>query len=133
MPHIISSVREAQLSPWEIRILRVVRSETRQEKAIARCVRLNELIVSEFVTELMLKGYVERRRRRWMLFFSREYFSITLEGLAALEAAEGSVDRIMEFLKESGQKIAGEIMAAMPPLAWDAAKATYKVAKFILR
>jgi DNA-binding MarR family transcriptional regulator len=126
-------VREAQLSPWEVRILRVVRSETRQEKAIARCVRLNELIVSEFVTELMLKGYIERRRRRWMLFFSREYFSITLEGLAALEAAENSVDRIMEFIKDSGQKLAGEVMAAMPPLAWDAAKATYKVAKFILK
>jgi DNA-binding MarR family transcriptional regulator len=129
----ISGVKEAQLSPWEIRILRVVRSETRQEKAIARCVRLNDLIVAEFVTELMLKGYIERRRRRWMLFFSREYFSITLEGLAALEAAEGSVDRIMEFLKDSGQKLAGEIMTAMPPLAWDAAKATYKMAKFILK
>ncbi len=126
-------MREAQLSLWEIRILRVVRSETRQEKSIAKCVRLNDLIVSEFVTELMLKGYVERRRRRWLLFFSREYFSITLEGLAALEAAESNVDRIMEFLKDSGQKLAGEVMAAMPPLAWDAAKATYKMAKFILK
>jgi len=124
---------EAKLSPWEIRILRVVRSETRQEKTIARCVRLNDLIVSEFVTELMLKGYIERREHRWMIFFSREYFSITLEGLAALEAAENSVDRIMEFLKDSGQKLAGEIRAAMPPLAWDAAKATYKIAKFILK
>jgi DNA-binding MarR family transcriptional regulator len=124
---------EAQLSPWEIKILQVVRSETRQEKAIAKYVRLNELIVSEFVTELMLKGYIERRRRRWMLFFSREYFSITLEGLTALEAAECRVDRIIEFLKDSGQKITGEIMAAMPPLAWDAAKATYKMAKFILK
>jgi len=121
-----------QLSHWEARILKVVRGEARQEKAIARSIQLNELIVSEFVTDLMLKGYIERRRRRWMLFFSREYFSITLEGLAALEATESGVDRMMEFLKD-GQRLAGEIVAAMPPLAWDAAKATYRVAKFILK
>jgi len=127
-------MREAspQLNHWEARILKVVRGEARQEMAIARSIQLNELIVSEFVTDLMLKGYIERRRRRWMLFFSREYFSITLEGLAALEATESGVDRMMEFLKD-GQRLAGEIVAAMPPLAWDAAKATYRVAKFILK
>jgi DNA-binding MarR family transcriptional regulator len=129
----ISTVKELQLSPWEVRILQVVRSATRQEKAIAKYLRLNDLIVSEFVTELMLKGYIERRRRRWMLFFSREYFSITIEGLAALEAAESKIDRIMEFLKDSSQRLAGGILAAMPPLARDAAKTTYKMAKFILK
>lgn len=130
----VSDVREAvQLSSWEARILRAVRSQSRQEKAIAKNIRLNEMLVAEFVTELMLKGYVERRRRKWMFFFSREYFSITLEGLAALEAAESSIDRIMEFIKDGGQRLAGEILNTMPPLAWDAAKATYRVAKFILK
>jgi len=129
----IHSVKETQLSTWEIRILQALRSETKQEKAIARSVRLNEQIVSEFVTELMLKGYIDRRRRRRMLFFSREYFSITLEGLAALEAGENTIERLVEFLRKSGEKLAGEIMTAMPPLALDAAKATYKMAKFILK
>ena len=122
-----------QLSPWEVRILRVVRSESRQEKDIAKNIQLNELLASEFVTELMLKGYIERRRQRWMLFFSREYFSITLEGLAALEATESSVDWIIGFIKDGSQRLAGEIRNAIPPLAWDAAKATYKVARFILK
>jgi len=128
-------VRESPaLSRLEMRILESVRGESRHEKAIVKDVRLAEPIVAEVVTDLMFKGYIERRRRRWMLFFSREYFSITFEGLAALEAATRSdLDRIMEILKERGQQMVDAILEEMPPLASGAIKATYRAAKFILK
>lgn len=122
------------LSRLEMGILESVRGGSRHEKAIVKDVRLAEPIVAEVVTDLMFKGYIERRRRRWMLFFSREYFSITFEGLAALEAATRSdLDRIMEILKERGQQMVDAILEEMPPLASGAIKATYRAAKFILK
>jgi DNA-binding MarR family transcriptional regulator len=128
-------VRESPaLSRLEMGILESVRGGSRHEKAIVKDVRLAEPIVAEVVTDLMFKGYIERRRRRWMLFFSREYFSITFEGLAALEAATRSdLDRIMEILKERGQQMVDAILEEMPPLASGAIKATYRAAKFILK
>ena len=128
------NVRESPaLSRLEMRILESVRGESRHEKAIVKDVRLAEPIVAEVVTDLMFKGYIERHRRRWMLFFSREYFSITFEGLAALEAARSDLDRIMEILKERGQQMVDAILEEMPPLASGAIKATYRAAKFILK
>jgi DNA-binding MarR family transcriptional regulator len=121
------------VNPWEIRILKSVKRKPKRERSIAKSIKLNEAIVSEFVTNLMLKGYLERRRRRWMLFFSREYFVTTVEGLAALEAVESNIDRIIELVKESGQKVANEILMSLPPLARDTVTTTYKMAKFILR
>jgi DNA-binding MarR family transcriptional regulator len=129
------NVRESPaLSHLEMGILESVRGGSRHEKAIVKDVRLAEPIVAEVITDLMFKGYIERRRRRWMLFFSREYFSITFEGLAALEAATRSdLDRIMEILKEIGQQMVDAILEEMPPLASGAIKATYRAAKFILK
>jgi DNA-binding MarR family transcriptional regulator len=124
---------ERRANPWEIRILKVIKVRAMREKSIAKCIQLNETIVSEFVTNLMFKGYIERQRRRWMLLFSREYFIITLEGLATLEAAESEIDRIMEFLRKGGQEVANEILMSLPPFARDTVKTTYKVAKFILK
>jgi DNA-binding MarR family transcriptional regulator len=129
------NVRESPaLSRLEMGILESVRGGSRHEKAIVKDVRLAEPIVAEVVTDLMFKGYIERRRRRWMLFFSREYFSITFEGLAALEdATRSDLDRIMEILKERGQQMVDAILEEMPPLASGAIKATYRAAKFILK
>jgi hypothetical protein len=81
----------------------------------------------------MLRGYIERRRRKWMFFFSKEYFTITLEGLGALETAECKIDKIIELVKEGGQQVANEILMSLPPLARDAIKTTYKTATFILK
>jgi len=94
--------RNQALSRWEVRILEALRSGSLQEKSIARRVGLDKPIVADLVTELMFKGHVERGRRRWMLFFSRECFMITAEGLAALEAAKGDIGRIVEILKARG-------------------------------
>lgn len=104
-----------------------------REKAIARRIRLDERIVADLITDLMLKGYVERRRQRWLLFFSREYFLITFEGLAALEAAKGDLDRIIEILKEKGQMVASKILDELPPLVSGTIRASYRAAKFILK
>jgi hypothetical protein len=116
-----------------MRILDALRGEKMQEKAIARRVRLDGPIVADLITGLMFKGYVERRRQRWMLFFSREYFLITFEGLAALEAARGDLDRIMEILKEKGEMVANRILDELPPVASMTIRATYRAAKFILK
>lgn len=125
--------RNQALSRWEVRILEALRSGSLQEKSIARRVGLDKPIVADLVTELMFKGHVERGRRRWMLFFSREYFMITAEGLAALEAARGDIGRIVEILKARGQAMANEILAGLPPLAAGAIKATYRATRFILK
>ena len=123
----------AALSRWEVQVLETVKAKSLQEKAIARRARLDSQIVAELITELMFKGYIERRSRRWLLFFSREYFMITFEGLAALEDARSGLDRIVEILKKKGEEVANEILDGMPPLAADTIKATYRAAKFILR
>jgi len=113
-------------------ILYAIRSESMHEKAIARHVRLDKPIVADLITDLMFKGYVERRRRRWWVFFSREYFLITVEGLAALEAARSDFDSIIEILKERGQMMANRILDELPPLVSGTIRATYRAAKFIL-
>jgi DNA-binding MarR family transcriptional regulator len=79
--------RVEELSKREIQILNCIKGQSRTEKKIAKMVRLDILIVSPLITELMLKGYVETIRRRRLFFFSREYCMITVEGLAALEQA----------------------------------------------
>ena len=53
-----------ELSKREIQILNCIKSQSRTEKKIAKMVRLDSLIVSPLITELMLKGYVETIRRR---------------------------------------------------------------------
>jgi DNA-binding MarR family transcriptional regulator len=80
-----------ELSKREIQILNCIKSQSRTEKKIAKMVRLDSLIVSPLITELMLKGYVETIRRRRLFFFSREYCTITVEGLDALETSKKSI------------------------------------------
>jgi hypothetical protein len=134
-PYLAAGVKEQGpvLDRWEMRILDALRSERMQEKAIAKHVRLDGPIVADLITGLMFKGYVERRGQKWMLFFSREYFLITLEGVAALEAARGDLDRIMEILKERGEMMANRILDELPPFASMTLRATYRAAKFILK
>ena len=68
-----------------------------------------------------------------MIFFSKEYFAITVEGLGALEATECNIDRMIELVKEGGKKVANEMLLSLPPFARDTIKTTYKVATFILK
>lgn len=125
--------RNQALSQWEMRILEELRGGSLQEKSIARRVSLDKQIAADLITGLMFKGHVERGRRRRMFFFSREYFMITTEGLAALESTRSDIDRIVEIIKARGRTMADEILAGLPPLAVVAIKATYRATRFILK
>src|SRR5215212_8147598 len=89
-----------ELSKREIQILNCIKGQSRTEKKIAKMVRLDILIVSPLITDLMLKGYVEIIRRRRLFFFSREYCTITVEGLTALERARNLFENIVELIRE---------------------------------
>jgi DNA-binding PadR family transcriptional regulator len=97
-------------------------------------VRLDSLIVSPLITELMLKGYVETIRRRRLFFFSREYCTITVEGLDALERARNLFENIVELIRERTLETIDNIAADSPLLKLTvmSAKAAYKTVKVLI-
>ena len=126
--------RVEELSKREIQILNCIKGQSRTEKKIAKMVRLDILIVSPLITELMLKGYVETIRRRRLFFFSREYCTITVEGLAALERARNLFENIVELIKERTLETIDNIAADSPLLKLTvmSAKAAYKTVKVLI-
>src|ERR671919_2415895 len=92
--NVISGVRGAAhnescaLTRLEILILECTKSKPKSEAKISREVKINLPIVSQVITDLMLKGLMERTRRRRILLANKEYFSTNLEGLIALERAQ---------------------------------------------
>ena len=123
-----------ELSKREIQILNCIKGQSRTEKKIAKIVRLDILIVSPLITELMLKGYVEIIRRRRLFFFSREYCTITVEGLAALERARNLFENIVELIRERALETIDNIAADSPLLKLTvmSAKAAYKTVKVLI-
>ena len=126
--------RVEELSKREIQILNCIKGQSRTEKKIAKMVRLDILIVSPLITELMLKGYVETIRRRRLFFFSREYCMITVEGLAALEQARNLFENIVELIRERALETIDNIAADSPLLKLTvmSAKAAYKTVKVLV-
>jgi DNA-binding MarR family transcriptional regulator len=126
--------RVEELSKREIQILNCIKGQSRTEKKIAKMVRLDILIVSPLITELMLKGYVETIRRRRLFFFSREYCMITVEGLAALEQARNLFENILELIRERALETIDNIAADSPLLKLTvmSAKAAYKTVKVLV-
>ncbi|MFL6476360.1 MAG: hypothetical protein ACJ70Y_05210 [Nitrososphaera sp.] len=123
-----------ELSKRELQILSCIKGQSRTEKQIARMIKLDTLIVSPLVTELMLKGYIETIRRRRLIFFSREYCIITVEGLDALEQARNLFDNIVEIIRERAVETIDNIAADSPllKLAIMSAKAAYKTVKVLV-
>jgi DNA-binding MarR family transcriptional regulator len=123
-----------ELSKREIQILNCIKGQSRTEKKIAKMVRLDILIVSPLITELMLKGYVEIIRRRRLFFFSREYCTITVEGLTALERARNLFENIVELIRERTLETIDNIAADSPLLKLTvmSAKAAYKTVKVLI-
>jgi DNA-binding MarR family transcriptional regulator len=115
-------------------ILKCIKDSPKTETKISKEVKINLPIVSEIVTDLMLKGYVERTRRRRVLFASKEYFSTTLEGLIALEIAQRAnknpdfLSQVYVTLMEKSHKILDEISTDSMIL-----KLILGIAKFVLR
>jgi DNA-binding MarR family transcriptional regulator len=126
--------RVEELSKREIQILNCIKGQSRTEKKIAKMVRLDILIASPLITELMLKGYVETIRRRRLFFFSREYCMITVEGLAALEQARNLFENIVELIRERALETIDNIAADSPLLKLTvmSAKAAYNKVKVLV-
>jgi hypothetical protein len=104
-----------ELTRLETLILKCTKSKPKSEAKISREVKTNLPIVSQIITDLMLKGLMERTRRRRILFANKEYFSTSLEGLIALEHARRNAANYAFFsqlffgLKGSSQRILEEI------------------------
>jgi DNA-binding MarR family transcriptional regulator len=124
---------QVELSKREIQILSCIKGQSRTEKQIAKMIKLDTLIVTPLVTELMLKGYLETIRRRRLIFFSREYCIITLEGLDALEQTKNLFENIVELIRERAVETIDNITADSPllKLAMMSAKAAYKTIKVL--
>ncbi|MFL6477329.1 MAG: hypothetical protein ACJ70R_07155 [Nitrososphaera sp.] len=123
-----------ELSKRELQILSCIKGQSRTEKQMAKMIKLDTLIVSPLVTELMLKGYIETIRRRRLIFFSREYCTITAEGLDALEQARNLFENIVEIIRERAVETIDNIAADSPllKLAIMSAKAAYKTVKVLV-
>jgi hypothetical protein len=123
-----------ELSKRQTQILNCIKGQPRTEKRIAKMTRLDIFVISPLITELMLKGYVEIIRRRRLFFFSREYCTITVEGLAALEQARNPFENLVELISEKALETIDNIAANSPllKLAVMSAKAAYKTLKVLI-
>jgi DNA-binding MarR family transcriptional regulator len=123
-----------ELSKRETQILGCIKGQSRTEKQIAKMIKLDIFVISPLITELILKGYVETIRRRRLFFFSREYCTITVEGLAALEQARNPFENLVELIRERALETIDNIAADSPllKLAVISAKAAYKILKVLI-
>jgi DNA-binding MarR family transcriptional regulator len=130
---------ELILSRWEAQILRCIKSKAMTEKRIAKEVTLDIALVSHLITDLMLRGYVQRVRKRRMYFSSREYFSATLDGLTALEASRrnntGFWNQLISMVKDESEKMMLEFSSKSLSLrlTFRILRATYGLAKSIIK
>jgi DNA-binding MarR family transcriptional regulator len=113
--NVISGVRGAahnefcDLTRLEILILECTKSKPKSETKISREVKINLPIVSQVITDLMLKGLIERTMKRRILFY-KEYFSTNLEGLIALDHSRNATKytffcQALSGFKERSQSI----------------------------
>jgi len=130
---------EFTLSRWEAQILKCIKGKAMTEKRIAMEITLDIAIVSPIITDLMLRGYVERVRKRRMYFSSREYFSATLDGLSALEAFRrnynGFWNQLMSMVKDESEKMLLEFSSKSLGLrlTFKVLRGTYALAKSIVK
>jgi DNA-binding MarR family transcriptional regulator len=123
-----------ELSKREIQILNCIKGQSRTEKKISKMIGLDIFVISPLITELMLKGYVEIIRRRRLFFFSREYCTITIEGLVALEQAKSPFENLVELIRDRALETIDNIAADSPllNLAVMSAKTACKALKILI-
>jgi predicted transcriptional regulator len=122
----------------EYQVLKSIKVKSKTEKKIARQLSVNVSIISQVITGLMLKGFVERTRERRMLFYS-EYFSTTIDGLLALEANSATImypwSRVLLLCRDIANRmlipLVGQSLAVR--LGTGAVKTTYRLAKFTFK
>jgi DNA-binding MarR family transcriptional regulator len=103
-----------KLDTLNVQILSCLKAKAQTERQLSKKVNLDTLALSPLVTDLMLMGYVETFRRRRLYFFSREYLSITAEGLAALQKAKSPLQNIIDLIRDRALETVEEIAAASP-------------------
>jgi DNA-binding MarR family transcriptional regulator len=132
---------ESDLTRFETLILRCTRSNPKTETKISREIQINLPIVSQLITELMMKGLLERsKNRRPILFAKKEYFSTTIEGLIALENIQRNgtnftfLSQVVKTLKDSGRRIVEEATpnSLTLKLVFGTLRLVYRVAKYVL-
>jgi DNA-binding MarR family transcriptional regulator len=118
----------------DVQILSCIKAKPQTERQLAKKVGLAGVTLSPLVTELMLMGYVETFRRRRLYFFSREYLSITPEGLAALQKAKSPLQNVIELIRQRALETIENFAASSPALKilFILAKATYKTTKALV-
>lgn len=122
----------------EYQVLKSIKVKSKTEKKIARQLGVNVSIISQVITGLMLKSFVERIRERRMLFYS-EYFSTTMEGLLALEANSATImhpwSRVLLLCRDIANRmlipLASQSLTVR--LGIGAVKTTYRLAKFTFK
>jgi predicted transcriptional regulator len=127
------------LQRLEYQVLKSIKVKPKTEKKIARQLDVNVSIISQIITGLMLKGFVERTRQRRMLFYSAEYFSTTIEGLIAFEANTSTNMLPWSRVLSVWQDIAYRMLIPLASqslflrLGIAAVKTTYRLARFTLK
>jgi DNA-binding MarR family transcriptional regulator len=135
----VAHIEFCNLTPVEILILECTKSKAKPETKISREVKINLPIVSQVITDLMLKGLIERTIKRRMLFYN-EYFSTNLEGLIALEQSRRKTKNYTIFwqaisdLKDRSQSILVDLTSASVSLKLivGTAKIMYRMARYLL-
>jgi DNA-binding MarR family transcriptional regulator len=126
---------KTSLSKLEMSILECIKKEPKLEKNISKQVGIDTLIISPIITDLMFKSYIERIYRKRMLFSSKEYFYITMEGLMALEEAKSNDrpwNQLISIIKETVESKLFELSNDLP-LTVIAIKAIYRLLKYLFR
>lgn len=129
------------LTPLEIKILRCTKSNAKTETRISKEIKVNLPTVSQLITELMLKGFLQRTRNRRMIFFpKKDSFSTTIEGLMALERNQrnGSnrtfLSQVLYMVKDSSHRIVEEATpdSLTLKLFFGTLRLVYQVTKYAL-
>lgn len=75
------------INRYELKLIDITKVKSRTHKNISRRLGLNVCIICELIDGLLMKGYIERHRKRRLFFWHRDLFSATLEGMAVSERA----------------------------------------------
>ena len=119
------------LSQLEMSILELIKPKSQTESRMAKALKVDPNVLSPVVTDLILKGYVELFRRRWIYFFSKESCTITLEGISALESARSPYRGLVEMIQTRASNAIERLADGRPALkiAFISATALYRLAR----
>ena len=137
----VTNSGEADLTCFEIKILRCTRSNPKTETRISKEIKVNLPSVSQLITDLMMKGFLQRTRNQRMIFFpKKDFFSTTIEGLLALERNQRNdsnrtfLSQMLYMVKDGGHIIAEEATpnSLTLKLFFGTLRLVYQVTKYAL-